>query len=187
MIFIKKDEWAYILDFLSRGYYGLGRSMPVAQVIGEKYFSLLEVIVRDGVTVSMGERVYIGDGKREKIKFIKRRLEYNDLTGAAKSELEGIVETIVKKNEKRFVEFFNRAKAINTRMHTLQLLPGIGKKHLWDILEKRKEKPFNSFEDMKRRISSLPDPKKLIVRRIVEELEDKDRYRLFVPRFEKGL
>ena len=183
---VKKDDWAIVLNFSSHGYYGMNRSQPVAQVLGEKYFSLLEVIVRDGVNLEIGERVYIGDKKRDKIKFIKRRLKYDELTGAAKNELEDAIRNIVEKDPQRFVEFFNKAGPITTRLHQLELLPGIGSKHLWEILEERKKKPFESFEDIKKRVSLIPDPEKMITKRIIEELEDKDKYRLFVPRFEKS-
>jgi putative nucleotide binding protein len=182
---IKKDEWAIVLDFLPHGYYGMRISQPVAQVIGEDYFSLLEVIVRDGVFLKVGSRVYIGEGKRDEIKFIKRRIDFKDLTAAAKQELADIVEKIVKEKPQKFLEFFNKAGPITTRLHQLELLPGIGKKHLWEIISARKEKPFESFEDIKKRISTLPDPEKMVIKRILEEIEDKDKYRIFVPRFEK--
>ncbi len=182
---IKKDEWGIVLDFLSRGHYGMRRSEPVAQVIGEKYFSLLEVIVRENTDVKIGERLYIGEGKRDKIKFIKKRLKYNELTGASKSELEATVETIMKANPQTFFNFFNKAGPITTRLHQLELLPGIGKKHLWAIIEERKKSPFKSFEDLKKRIPMIPKPENMILKRILEEIEDKDKYRLFVPKFEK--
>ena len=47
-------------------------------------------------------------------------------------------------------------------MHQIELLPGMGKKHMKEILEKREEKEFESFEDMKKRIPNLPDPEKAI-------------------------
>jgi len=62
----------------------------------------------------------------------------------------------------------------------LEILPGIGKKHMWDIINVRKEKPFESFEDIKNRIKLIPDPKHAIIKRILEELENKDKYHLFV-------
>ncbi|MEM5871798.1 MAG: DUF655 domain-containing protein [Candidatus Aenigmatarchaeota archaeon] len=182
---IKKDEWAIVLDFLPHGYYGMKVAQPVAQVLGEEYFSLLEVIVRDGVFLKIGTRVYIGEGKRDEIKFIKRRIEFKDLTGAAKEELPEAVEKIVKSKPEKFLQFFNKAMPITTRLHQLELLPGIGKKHLWEILNARKEKPFENFEDLKKRVSMLPDPEKMIIKRVLEEIEDKDKYRVFVPRFEK--
>ena len=182
---LKKDEWAIVLDYLPHGYYGMRISQPVAQVLGEEYFSLLEVIVRDGVHLKVGTRVYIGDGKRDEVKFIKRRIEFKDLTTASKEEVPDIVENLVKTKPEKFLEFFNRAGPITTRLHQLELLPGIGKKHLWAIIAAKKERQFESFEELKKRVSMLPDPEKMIIKRILEELEDKDKYRLFVPRFEK--
>ncbi len=183
---IKKDEWAVVLDFLSHGHYGMSRSQPMAQVLGEKYFSLLEVIVREDQTLKLQERVYIGDGKREKIKYIAGRIEVKELTVAAKEELEDNVKAIVKKNPKQFLEFFNKSGSITTRLHQIELLPGIGRKHLWAIISERKDKPFENFVDLKKRVPLLPDPMKMIMKRILDELDDKDKYRIFVPRIEKG-
>ncbi len=183
---LKKDEWAIVLDFLSHGYYGMKISQPVAQVLGENYFSLLEVIVREGIYLKVGQKIYIGDGKREEVKFIKRRIDYRDLTGGSKEEVEDIVKEIIKLKPERFINFFNAAGPITTRLHQLELLPGIGKKHLWAIIGARKERQFESFEDIKKRVTMLPDPEKMVIKRIMEELEDKDKYRIFVPRFEKN-
>lgn len=182
---IKKDEWAIVLDYLPHGYYGMQVSQPVSHVMGEEYFSLLEVIVREGIHLKVGSRVYIGEGKRDEVKFIKRRIEFKDLTSAAKKEVPDVVRNIVKTKPKKFLEFFNRAGPITTRLHQLELLPGIGKKHLWALISAKKEKEFESFEDLKKRVSMLPDPEKMIIKRVLEELEGKDKYRIFVPRFEK--
>jgi len=182
---IKKDEWGIVVDFLARGHHGMQRSEPVAQVIGEKYFSLLEVITRDDLTLKPAERVYIGDGKRKDVKYIRKRIDHEDLTVAAKVELEDIVGDIVGKNPKMFLQFFNKSGPVTTRLHQLELLPGIGKRHLWAIITERKTKPFGSFDDLKKRVPLLPNPEKLIVRRILGELSNKDKYRIFVPRWEK--
>ena len=182
---LKKDHWAIVLDFLSHGHHGMDRSLPVGQVLGEKYFSLLEVIVRDDINIKVGDRVYIGDDKREKIKYIRGRIEPNDLTVAAKEELSTIIKEIVDKHPETFVEFFNKSGPISTRLHFIELLPGIGRKHLWAILDERKVEEFKSFEDIKKRVPLLPNPEKMIIKRILDELDDKDKYRIFVPRFEK--
>jgi len=182
---IKKDEWAIVLDFLSHGHYAMDRSQPMAQVLGEIYFSLLEVIVREDVKLKQEDKVYIGDNKRDDIKYIKGRIEPKDLTVAAKEDLESIVDKIVKKNPQRFIEFFNKSGQVTMRLHQLELLPGVGKKHLWAILDARKEKPFESFENIKKRVSLIPDPEKMIVKRILEEIGDKDKFRIFVPRMER--
>jgi putative nucleotide binding protein len=175
-----RDENVIVLEFLPRGH-STGRQEPIAQVIGDKYFSLLEVVVRKDVILKPSDRVYIGDAKRDKIDHIKRRITTNDLTSFAKSELPFVVEKLVRENETKFVNFFNTAQPISTRFHQLELIPGIGKKHLWDIIDERKKSPFTSFEDIKKRIKLMPDPANSVIKRIIEELEnDNVRFRLFV-------
>ncbi len=175
-----KDEHAIVLDFLPRGH-GFGKPEPVAQVIGTSFFTLLEVVPRENVVLKPGDKVYIGSGKRDEISHIKRRIRYGDLTAFAKSELEHAVRRIVDEDEKKFVDFFNKAQPITVRLHQLELLPGIGKKHMWEILEERKKKPFESFEDIKERVKLLPNPKELVIKRILAEIEEKEeKYFLFV-------
>ncbi len=180
MVVLSRDEFVIVLDFLPHGKATDRRAEPIAQVIGERYFNLLEVVIRDGVSVKPGDRLYIGSGKREEVRYIKGRVSYEELTSFAKDELERVVEKLVELNEKRFVEFFNRAGPISTRLHSLELLPGIGKKHLWKVLEERKEKAFESFGDIKKRIKLLPDVKKMVAKRIVEELKGEEKIKLFV-------
>ncbi len=184
---IKKDEWGVVVDFLARGHQGMQRSEPVAQIVGERYFSLLEVIAREDAAFNTEDRVYIGDGKRSDVKYIRKRINYDELTTAARGEMESIVEKIVVKNPLTFLNFFNKSGPVTTRLHQLELLPGVGKRHLWAIITERKKKPFESFEDLKKRVPLLPNPEKLIVRRILGEMEDKDKYRIFVPRWEKKI
>ncbi len=183
---IKKDEWAVVLDFLPQGHYGMSRSQPVAQAIGDKYFSLLELIIRDGSAAKTGEKVYIGEKKRDKVKYISGRIKVDQLTNAAKDEMENVINSIVEQSQEFFIKFFNESGALTTRLHQLELLPGIGKKHLWAILEERKGRSFESLEDIKKRVPLLPDPKNMLVKRIIGELEEKDRYHIFVLRPKEG-
>ena len=65
----------------------------------------------------------------------------------------------------------------------LHLLPGIGKKLMWEILEERNKKPFADFADISTRIKSIPHPEKMIQARIIEELQDKDvKYHVFTTK-----
>ena len=41
---------------------------------------------------------------------------------------------------------------------------------------------FENFADIKKRVKLMPDPKQAIVRRIVSELEGKEKHPLFVDR-----
>jgi putative nucleotide binding protein len=175
-----KDDYVIVLDFFPRGKPTDRRSEPLAQCIGDTYFNLLEVVIRDNVTVKPKDRIYVGDGKRNEVKYIKGKISLNELTNFSKGILEEVILDIVSKNEKRFLDFFNKAGPISTRSHTLELLHGIGKKHMWNIINERKKKPFESFSDIEKRIPMLPDVKKIIVKRIMDELEGKDRYKLFV-------
>jgi len=171
------EEYAIILDYLPLGYVeeGLGnfKRKPVAQAIGKDEFTLLELTPKPGMDLEIHEEVYIGKGKRDKIARINRRLHHNELTATARVELPYVIEEIIRSNEKKFIKFFNKADSISTRLHQLELLPGIGKKHMWDILKARKEKPFESFEDIKKRVPMLADPVKLLVKRVLMELDDK--------------
>lgn len=176
----EKEENAIVLDYLPYGYPLGGRGQPIAQAIGEKTLALLELVPRRGMNLEPKEKVYIGPEKRDKIYFIAGRLPVDKLTETAKIQLQEFIEKVVAEQEKKFVDFFNQAQAINTRLHQLELIPGFGKKHTKEILEERKEKPFESFEDIKTRLKSIPDPKKAIEKRLIEELSGNQRFNLFI-------
>jgi putative nucleotide binding protein len=173
-----KEEYVIALDYLPNGYASSFKKEPVVQAVGELYFSLLELVAKPGAKIAVRERVYVGPEKREKVQFIKGRLEFSRLTACARNELRQIVEEMVQKREPEFVNFFNNAQPITPRMHTLELIPGIGKKYMWDILNSREKKPYESFEDLQSRVS-IPNPAKLIVKRVIEELSSDTKYRLF--------
>ncbi|MBM3228361.1 DUF655 domain-containing protein [Candidatus Pacearchaeota archaeon] len=176
---MRKEDYAIILEYLPYGYPLEGKMMPLAQAMGEFNLTLLELVPRSGVSLEIGERVYIGEGKRDKIYYILGRLNREKLTEPAKNQLSGFISKIIKSREKEFVDFFNKSEAINKRVHQIELLPGFGKKHMKEILKAREEKLFESFEDMKKRISNLPDPEKAIEKRIIKELIECERYKLF--------
>src|SRR3989338_9124193 len=179
-----KEENVIVLDFLPNGYPLDERPMymktPIVQALGKEHFVLLELVPKKGIHLQPYEEVYIGEGKRDKVHHIVGKLAMPKLTRTAKSELEFAIKDIVKKNEQRFVGFFNDARPLSTRMHQIELLPGMGKKHMWEIINARDEKPFESFEDIKKRVKLMPDPEKVVIRRIVQELEGEEKHRLFV-------
>ncbi|MFH1722671.1 MAG: DUF655 domain-containing protein [Candidatus Altiarchaeota archaeon] len=179
---MEKDDYAVVLDFLIKGKSDVPshKRKPLAQIIGEKRFSLLEVTPKPDQTFAMGERVYIGEGNREKVDHIERRIKYEWLTPTAKSELPIILKTLVEQQEERFINFYNTAGIISTRLHKLESLPKIGKRHRNEILEERKIKPFFSFADMHERVKNIPDPAKTIAEKIVDELKGESKYYLFV-------
>lgn len=175
-----KEENAIILDFLPYGYPLENKRMPMAQAIGTAGFTLLQLVPRRGERFEVGESVYIGDGKREKVQYILGRCPREKLTETAKHEMEEFIKNAVKKDEQKFIKFFNEAQAINTRLHQFELLPGLGKKHTSAILKAREEKNFESFDDIKKRIPNIPSPERLIGKRIMEELTEIQRHNLFI-------
>jgi len=174
------EEHAYVLDYLPHGRPGTRpyRAGALVQVVGEIFFTLLEAVVKEGLVLKPLDRVYVGKNTRDRVTYIIGRIGYEELTTTAKMELTTALEKIVLNREKWFIDFFNTAQAITPRMHALELIPGIGKKYMWQILDEREKRPFKSFEDLQQR-ANLPNPAKLIVKRILEELAGESKYRLF--------
>ena len=87
----EKDDYAIILDYLPYGYPISGKSLPIAQAIGENSFILLELIPRRGISLSPKEKVYIGPEKRDKVYYIAGRLSREKLTETAKIQLQEFI------------------------------------------------------------------------------------------------
>lgn len=175
------EEYAYVIDFLPHGRAGARpsyRAGAIVQVVGEEFFTLLEAIAKEGVLLKPYERVYVGKDPRDKITYIIGRIGYEELTSTAKIELFPAVEKIVLNREQWFITFFNTIQAITPRMHALELIPGIGKKYMWQIINERERNRFRSFDDLQQR-ANTPSPAKLVTKRILEELSGESKYRLF--------
>ncbi|MEM2560343.1 MAG: DUF655 domain-containing protein [Candidatus Bathyarchaeia archaeon] len=175
------EEYAYVLDFLPYGRPGLRlkrKGGAIVQLIGERYFTLLEAVAKEGVTLKLSDRVYIGKDRRTEILYIVGRISYEELTANARLELESVIERIILNRESYFVSFFNSARPVTPRMHSLELIPGIGKKYMWKIIDEREKRLFESFQDLQKRVN-IPNPAKLIAKRVLEELSTDCKYRLF--------
>jgi len=179
----EKEENVVVLDFLPNGYPFDNRpshlKTPIAQAIGRNKFILLEIVPKKGVFLQPYEEVYIGEGKREKIHHINGKLTFDKLTSTARSELKYVIKDLVEKDPSKFVEFFNAAQPMTTRMHQLELLPGLGKKHMWEIIDERDNEPFKDFSDIKKRVKLMPDPEKAIIKRITMEIQGEEKHRVF--------
>lgn len=183
MVEKKYEDRGIVLDFIPQGHPSDPRPIhlrePIAQILGDTFFTLLEVVPIRDVTFTPHERVFIGKGEREKVERIKRRVGYDELTAAAKAELPPAVESLIVEAPERFIEFFNRAAPLTTRFHQLELIPGIGKKLMWAIIGERKKGPFADFDDLEKRVKGLTHSKNFIAKRIEMELQSADKYRVF--------
>ncbi len=179
-----REEWGIVLDFPPNGYLFDKRpshlKTPIVQAIGKSHLVLLELVPKKDFSLQPHEVIYIGDGKRDKIHHIIGKLPFERLTSTASAELQYILQEIVTQDEKQFVEFFNKAMPLTTRMHSLELLPGLGKKRMWEILEERKNAPFASFDDIKKRVKLMPDPRAIVIKRIIKELQGNEKHYFFV-------
>jgi putative nucleotide binding protein len=182
----KFEEYVIVLDYLPRGHIeSRSRSFktePIIQSVGTNYFTLLELVPRKSYKskIKVKDKLYIGPETREMVDHIKGRISYDELTANAKFELEDTIKKVIKENEERFVEFFNNARPITTRMHQLELFPGVGKKIMWEILNARKKAKFGSFKDISERVSKVPEPESMILKRIISELQGDDKYYIFI-------
>lgn len=179
-----REEKAIVLDFLPHGYpfdtRPSHKKTAIVQAIGTSHFTLLELVPKKDIYLQPLQEVYIGEGKRDQIHHIIGRLPIDRLTATAKNELDFVIKDLIKQNEPRFVEFFNKAQPLTTRMHQLELIPGLGKKHMWEIIEQRDEKPFESFADIKKRVKLLPDPEKAVLKRVLKEITGAEKHKIFV-------
>ncbi|MCZ7372063.1 MAG: DUF655 domain-containing protein [Candidatus Methanoperedens sp.] len=180
----EREDVAYILDYLPYGRSDDPRPMyqkkPLVQGVGEKHFVLMEMMPKENVAPRSHDKVYIGDGDRPVIDHVKRRIIYSEISHAAQMELPSVIEKIVVTNEDKFLVFFNEAYPITTRLHMLELLPGIGKKLMWGIIDARKKGKFASFKDLVERVKGLHAPEKLVMNRVIDELKDDNiKYRIF--------
>ncbi len=181
--FIKKFREVVILDLLIHGHPEEDRpswaKTPIAQVLTFPDFVLYEVKVYKNSNIQVQEqKTYEEFLNEEKIKEVLKKIDFNDLTSTSKALIQPIIETEVLRFEDEFINFFNNSTSITPRMHALKLLPGIGQKHMWEILEARERQKFVTFQDIADR-TSISNPPKIISLRIIKELKRDVKYYLF--------
>ena len=179
----KFEEYAYVLSFKSRSKATTvrGRTGTIVAAIGEERLGLLEILGIENSTFDIGERIYIGKEGRTKVQSVLGKLEYARISDSAKEEIPSVVNLIVTKNEKKFVDYINNAQPLTPRIHSLELIPGIGKTYLSVIIKEREKQHFESFDDIEKR-AGLKEPINHLSERIIEEITGETRMNLFVKR-----
>ncbi|MDA4129340.1 MAG: DUF655 domain-containing protein [Thaumarchaeota archaeon] len=180
----KYEEYAYVLDFIPRGksFIIKEREGSLVQAVGEERLTLLEILAMDNLDFVSGEKVAIGKENRSKIVSVLGKLNYNELTEESQGELQNVLEKMIRENEARYVSYFNELQPITPRLHSLELIPGIGKTFMRQIVNERDKKPFENFQDLEKRVG-IRDPARLIAKRIVEELSGGSKITIFIHRF----
>ena len=179
----KYEEHAYVLDSKLRAKSTTvhGRTGIIVIAIGEERLTLLEILGTEDSTFDVGERIYIGKEGRTKVQSVLGKIDYIKISDSAKNEIPGVVELIVTKNEKKFIDYINNAQPLTPRVHSLELIPGIGKTYMDVIIKEREKTPFESFHDITER-TGLKEPRRHLSQRIIEEISGEARMNLFVKR-----
>ncbi|MFX0026002.1 MAG: DUF655 domain-containing protein [Candidatus Hermodarchaeota archaeon] len=182
--FIKKFRELVILDILLHGHPDEDKpswsKTPIAQVLTFPDFVLYEVKINKDADIKVQEKnTYEEFLRQNKLREVLKKIDYNRLTNTSKALIQPILEKEVLNYEAEFINFFNNSTSITPRMHALKLLPGIGQKHMWEILEERERQNFATFQDIADR-TSISNPPKLIAQRIIKELQREGvKYYLF--------
>lgn len=174
---------AIVIDFYPQGK-SLSRKRsedfnPLAVVITSQWFEFFDLILNIGIRLKVNDKIVISP-KNHRI-FKLSPISFTQISNSANAILPHVITEIVKNSEKRFIQFLNQAHPLTTQMHQLQLLPGIGNKRLWTILDSRKKAPFESFEDFSTR-TGISDPISLFSNRILSELNGSPKYLLFTKK-----
>lgn len=165
------DSWAYALYVDEAG--------RRVQLIGDRYFIMMEFALKPNASISPMKKVYVGKGPREEVSRFLRYMDYEELAPSGKMLLETVIPKIMQEGEQFFVNLFNESGPITPRLHQLELLPGVGKKTLMKILEERNKRPFVGYSDVAER-TGLRNPAELLAKRALEELKGKEKYYILV-------
>ena len=182
--FIKKFRELVILDILLHGHPEEDKpswsKTPIAQVLTFPDFVLYEVKCNRDSEIKIQEKnTYEEFLIHNKLKEVLKKIDYKDLTNTSKALIQPILEKEILNYEEEFLNFFNNSTSITPRMHSLKLLPGIGQKHMWELIEARNRQKFTTFQDITDR-TSLSHPTKQLAQRIIKELQREGiKYYLF--------
>ena len=174
-----RTPYVRVLDYLPQGRNAAGRktdNSPLIQGIDENTLALLEIEPLEGVIPMIGSSVAPDSDTAGRF---KKRISYSDLSRGAALELPVILDEIISSQESKFIRFFNEP-VCNNKFNSLRLLPGIGDKLMWAIMENGEKEPFRGFDDLCERVPSLTEPKEKIRERIIRELDHADKYHFFV-------
>ena len=177
----KFEEYAYVLDFSTRERSKTvrGREGLIVTALGEERLTLLEILGLDNSEFEIGEKVYIGKEGRTKVQSVLGKLDFEQISDSAQTELNNVVSTIVKNNETRFVNYINNAQPLTPRKHSLELIPGIGKTYLKVLIDEINKKKFDDYKDLEDR-AGIKEPIIHLSKRIIEEISGETQFRLFV-------
>ncbi len=188
-VYIKKGTQLYLLDILQHG--GVDKAghswHPICQVIEIPSFRLLEVNLNKKLipNLEVQQKIIYEGSEESPLGRVNKVLHYDDLTPTSINTLSSVLESYVKENEAKFLHFINNAGPITLKRHSLEVLPGVGKKLMWEIIKYREKHPFQSFKEIHENVPGFK-PVDVFAKRIIEEISDPDqKHFLFAKRQKK--
>lgn len=175
----------YILDILPYGHIDRSKSRtgkPIVQAIECPGFNLFEMSYDKDQEIEMQEKITVKNKPGTKLGKVLKRLNYHGLTQTSKELLSSTIQMHLEDQEDRYVKILNNAGPITKKRHSLSLLPGIGEKIMWKIIEERRKNNFESYQDFNERIS-VNNIKEIFSKRILNEIiDDEFKHYLFATR-----
>ena len=117
-----KDEYGIVLDFLEHGH-STGRNQPTAQIIGEQFMNLLEVVVRKEVLLKLEKKsdflphlMYIFSLKFNQNDFGKKTVGIRKNDNNPELSVREILK-ITSENIEKFVEEISSGQFPNSRLN----------------------------------------------------------------------
>lgn len=178
----QRENFGWVLDYMDRGVpkrFWRKEPIPYAQAVGEEHFFLLELQVFGGRKLAVGQRIPLFSTEHQRTVAVLSRIYYDDLTMEARDNLKQVLIKIIEANEQKFLGIINSMGLITPKLHSYELLSGIGKNITKKIIEEREKSAFKSFEEFEKR-TGVNNIKEIIAERIKEELSTKQKYKLFV-------
>ena len=88
----KYEEYAYVLDFSTRGRSKTvrGREGVIVTALGEERLTLLEILGLDESEFEIGEKIYIGKEGRTKVQSVLGKLDFEQISDSAQTELNNV-------------------------------------------------------------------------------------------------
>jgi putative nucleotide binding protein len=166
------DDWLVVLAVGTTTPFA--SAQPLVQAVGTTTFTLVDVTVTDASELDQGDRLYIGPGAWDRVCDIDRRLTYNELAPAVQSVLVSVVERIIRRNERRFIECFNTTIFDDRDEHPLALLPGLSADCQGAIVAERSQRRFADFTELTARVTCCEQPWDLVADRVLFELQESE-------------
>ena len=142
------------------------RGMEIHGITHPGLFLVRAKIMQDDPLSSDVGWIQMGDQRIGPLSSIRKK----DISLDNEDDLNGAIVESIAMDESVHLSFFNRAQPISLKMHSYQLLPGIGKSTAQQWVSKRGSMGWNDLQGVTNAIGQ--DASELLAERYAQEMED---------------